>query len=114
MKRLSILSLGLLVALAGCSVFGGREYAALKAIAKEGIDGAIEDRKAYNDTKSKVAQEIPCDMSLGAAMRLENARKKAILIELCGGPSADSQMTVGDLAALMLTLQSKPPVPAQP
>lgn len=104
MKRvLSALALtALLLAAGGCSMF--TEYRAAAAIAKEGVYTAIEDRKAVNDVKADVLLAVPCDASLGAVMRLENARQRAILIELCGGPVADSQMTVDDLAAMMSLL----------
>ena len=98
MKPLRLSAAALCLLAGGCSMF--QEYTALKAVAKEGVDTAISDRKSFNDTKAKVVAEIPCDMSLGAAMRIENERKKAILIELCGGPPADSQITVGDLMRL--------------
>lgn len=94
---------GLVLALSGCSMF--TEYTALKAVAREGVDTAIQDRQSFNDTKAKVASEIPCDMSLGAAMRIENERKKAILIELCGGPSADSSMTVDDFVKMQDSIE---------
>lgn len=97
MTRILLLTTALL--LGGCSMF--TEYTALKAAAREGVNTAIEDRKSFNDTKAKVAVEIPCDMSLGAAMRLESERKKAIIIELCGGPPANSQITVDDVAKLL-------------
>ncbi len=76
------------------------QYQALKAAAEQGVDQAISDRQEFNDTKGKVVTALPCDMSLGAAMRLESERKKAIIIELCGGPPADSQITVDDLIRL--------------
>lgn len=85
--------------LSGCSMF--TEYQGLKAVAEQGVDTAIQDRQEFNDTKAKVVTAIPCDMTLGAAMRIENERKKAILIELCGGPPADSQITVDDARRLL-------------
>ncbi len=92
----------ILAALSGCSMFP--QYQALKAVAEQGVETAIEDRKSFNDTKAEVVTAIPCDMSLGAAMRIDNERKKAILIELCGGPEANSQVSVDDLAALAKAL----------
>lgn len=96
------------LALGGCSVLGGREYEAVKAIAKEGVYAAIDDRKAFNDVKADVLLQLPCAASLGSVMRMGDGRKRAILIELCGGPPADSQMTVDDLAAMMKVLQAQP------
>lgn len=101
MKRLMLAAL--LLSLGGCSMFS--EYRAAAALAKEGVYTAVEDRKAVNDVKADVLMALPCDASLGAVMRLENARQRAILIELCGGPPADSQMTVDDLAAMMSLIQ---------
>lgn len=101
MKR--VLSLVAVLALGGCSMF--TEYRAAAALAKEGVYTAIEDRKAVNDVKADVLLALPCGASLGAVMRLENARQRALLIELCGGPPADSQMTVEDLAAMMSLIQ---------
>ena len=95
----------LVLMLSGCSVFP--QYQALKATAEHGVETAIQDRKDFNDTKADVYTVLPCDMSLGAAMRIEDQRKKAILIELCGGPAADSQITVEDIA----TLLGRPPLP---
>ena len=102
MKRISALAV-LALALNGCSMF--TEYRAAAAIAKEGVYTAVEDRKAVNDVKADVLLALPCDASLGAVMRLGDSRKRAILIELCGGPPADSQMTVDDLASMMKVLQ---------
>jgi len=96
LRLLSAVALALLAG--GCSMF--TEYRAAATLAKEGVYTAIEDRKAVNDVKADVYTVIPCEMSLGAAMRIENERKKAILIELCGGPAADSQITVGDVLRL--------------
>lgn len=100
MKR--VLSALALLALGGCSMF--TEYRAAAALAKEGVYTAIEDRKAVNDVKADVLLAVPCGASLGAVMRLENARQRALLIELCGGPPADSQMTVDEVAGLMRLL----------
>lgn len=100
--RILILAAGLL-ALGGCSMF--TEYRAAASLAKEGVYTAIEDRKAVNDVKADVLLALPCEASVGAVMRLENERQRAILIELCGGPAADSQMTVDDLAAMMKVIQ---------
>jgi hypothetical protein len=99
--RAAIIAAGLALGgtLSGCSMF--TEYRAAATLAKEGVYTAIEDRQAVNDVKADVFTAIPCDMSLGAAMRIENDRKKAILIELCGGPPADSQVTVEDVARLL-------------
>lgn len=105
MKRLSVL---LLLLLAGCSVFGGREYALVKAAAKEGIAGAKSDRMEWNDVKLDVLTALPCDASLGAVMRLGDSRKRAILIELCGGPPADSQITIDDIAAVLNAVRWAP------
>lgn len=100
--RILILAAGLL-ALGGCSMF--TEYRAAASLAKEGVYTAIEDRKAVNDVKADVLLALPCEASVGAVMRLPNERQRAILIELCGGPEADSQMTVDDLAAMMKVIQ---------
>lgn len=94
----ALLLIPLLLFLGSCSEF--TEYRALKAVVKSGVATAIEDRKSFNDTKGEVVMALPCDMSLGAAMRIGNERKKAILIELCGGPPANSQITVEDLLKL--------------
>jgi hypothetical protein len=95
----NLLLVPLLAMVAGCSMFP--QYQALKATAEHGVETAIQDRKDFNDTKAGVYTALPCDMSLGAAMRLESERKKAIIIELCGGPPADSQITVDDVAKLI-------------
>lgn len=95
------------LALSGCSTFGGREYAGIKAIAKEGIAGAKADRMEFNDTKADVLLALPCDASVGSVMRLQDARKRAIFIELCGGPKADA-FTVDDVATIMKAFQSAP------
>lgn len=100
MKR--VLLIGLL-ALGGCSMMP--YYSEVKAIARQGVGEAIQDRKNYNDLKAEAILALPCDASVGAVMRLPNERQRAILIELCGGPAADSQMTVDDLAAMMKVIQ---------
>lgn len=100
MKR--VLLIGLL-ALGGCSMMP--YYSEVKGIAQQGVETAITDRQSWNDTKAKAILALPCDASVGAVMRLENERQRAILIELCGGPTADSQMTVDDLAAMMKVIQ---------
>jgi hypothetical protein len=66
---------------------------------------AIEDRQKWNDVKADALLALPCAASLGSVMRLGDTRKQAILIELCGGPPADSQMTVDDMAQIMRVLQ---------
>lgn len=95
MKYFGLLAVFLL---GGCSMF--QEYQGLKALAKQGVETAIEDRKEFNDEKGKIVAVLPCDMSLGAAMRIEDQRKKAILIELCGGPPADGQISIEDAIRL--------------
>lgn len=80
--------------LPGCSMF--TEYQALKAVAKEGVETGIQDVKDFSDTEAKVLTNLPCKASLGSVMRLEDERKKAILVELCGGPPADKPMIVVD------------------
>lgn len=95
----SILILAGLLALGGCSMMP--YYSEAKALARQGVDTAIEDRQSWNDTKTKAILALPCDASLGAVMRIEDQRKKAILIELCGGPAADSQITVDDVTRLL-------------
>ncbi len=97
-----IILAGILAALSGCSMFP--YYNEVKAVAKEGVYTAIDDRKAVNDVKADVLLALPCDASVGSVMRLEDARKRAILIELCGGPTADTQVSVDDLAALAKAL----------
>lgn len=101
MKVLFVVAAALLAS--GCSLFP--QYEALKAVAHQGVETAIQDRKNLNDLKQDVLLALPCDVSLGAVMRLPNERQRAILIELCGGPAADSQMTVDDLAAMMKVIQ---------
>lgn len=92
----------MLLALGGCSMMP--YYSEVKALAHQSVETAIQDRKNFNDLKSEVVLALPCDVSLGAAMRIEDTRKKAILIELCGGPLANSQVSVDDLAALAKAL----------
>lgn len=89
-------------ALSGCSMMP--YYNEAKGLAQQGVDSAITDRQSWNDTKAKAILALPCDASLGAVMRLEDDRKRAIVIELCGGPAADSQVSVDDLAALAKAL----------
>lgn len=101
MRPLIVLALAGL-ALGGCSL--APHYTQLKAIAEQGVETGIQDRKDYNDLKSEVLVALPCDAPLGAVMRISDARKKAIIIELCGGPAADSQVTVEDMAAMMRVL----------
>ena len=98
MRAAILLTLTLPLVGGGCSMMP--YYGEAKAIARQGVDTAIEDRQSWNDTKTKAILALPCDASLGAVMRLEDARKRAILIELCGGPPADSQVTVSDLMRL--------------
>jgi uncharacterized membrane-anchored protein len=86
----------------GCSMFP--QYEAIKAVAHQGVETAVQDRKNLNDLKTEVILQLPCDASLGSVMRLEDDRKRAIVIELCGGPEADSQVSVDDLAALARAL----------
>jgi hypothetical protein len=105
MKRvLSLLALAVL--LPGCGMM--TEYRGLRAVVQEGVATAIDDRKSFNDTKASVLFELPCDASIGAIMRLGDSRKRALLIELCGGPPADSQVTVDDLAAMLSVLRAQP------
>lgn len=92
--------LALLGALSGCSMVP--YYAEVKAIAHQSVDTAIEDRRKFNDLKAEAILALPCDVSLGAVMRIEDARKRDILIELCGGPAADSSITIDDLKKLNL------------
>lgn len=93
------LALMALVALSGCSMVP--YYNEVKAIAHQSVETAIQDRKNFNDLKTEAVLALPCDVSLGSAMRIEDQRKKAILIELCGGPPANSQITIDDMAKLM-------------
>lgn len=102
MKRV-LSTLALAAVLPGCSMF--TEYRAAAALAKEGVYTAIEDRQAVNDVKADVLTALPCDASLGAVMRIEDARKRALLIELCGGPKADSEITVDELARALSAIQ---------
>lgn len=104
MKR-TLLALSALAVLSGCSMLP--YYPEVKALARQGVGEAIQDRKNYNDLKAEAILALPCDASLGAVMRLENQRQRAILIELCGGPEADTQMSVDDLAKLMTTIQAQ-------
>lgn len=107
MRLLAVCGLLLIaVVLASCGM--STEYRALRAVVQEGVETAIDDRKSFNDTKAKVVTELPCDMSLGAAMRLESERKRAIIIELCGGPPANSQITVEDVARLLFPNSGQP------
>lgn len=99
MRLISVLALLALLALGGCSMMP--YYSEVKALAHQSVDTAIQDRKNYNDLKGEVILALPCDVSIGAAMRIPDARKRAILIELCGGPPANSQVTVDDLAKIM-------------
>lgn len=94
------------VLLASCSMMG--EYKALKAIAEEGVETAIQDRMDFNDTKAEVLVKLPCAASLGATFRIMDTRKRDIIIELCGGPPADSQITVDELATLMRAANGSP------
>ena len=95
-----------LLALGGCSL--APHYPQLKAIADQGIDTAIQDRKDFNDKKAEVILALPCDVSLGAVRRIGDERKRAILIELCGGPKADTQFSVDDVMRLMNALPGQP------
>ena len=98
MRTAIIAALALPLLGGGCSMMP--YYSEAKAIAKEGVTTAIEDRQNWNDVKAEALLALPCAASLGAVMRMEDARKRAILIELCGGPQADSQITVADLMKL--------------
>lgn len=91
---LAVAGVSIALTLSSCGMMG--EYRALRGAVQEGVETAIDDRKSFNDTKAKVVVELPCDMSLGAAMRLESERKKAIIIELCGGPAADKPVVFVD------------------
>jgi hypothetical protein len=97
-----IILAAVMATVSGCSMMP--YYSEAKALAREGVDSAIEDRQGWNDTKAKAILALPCDASLGAVMRLKDDRKRAIVIELCGGPEADSQVSVDDLAALARAL----------
>jgi uncharacterized membrane-anchored protein len=97
-----VIAAGILLAASGCSMFP--QYEAIKAVAHQGVETAVQDRKNLNDLKTEVILQLPCDASLGSVMRLEDDRKRAIVIELCGGPEADSQVSVEDLAALSRAL----------
>lgn len=101
LRLLSAVALAMLAG--GCSMMP--YYSEVKAVAHQGVEEAIQDRKNYNDLKAEAILALPCDASLGAVMRLEDARKRAILIELCGGPEADSQVTVEDMAKIMNLIQ---------
>ncbi len=100
-KLLTLLALS--VGLSGCSMMP--YYDEAKAIAKQGVYTAIEDRQKWNDVKADALLALPCAASIGAVMRMGDTRKQAILIELCGGPPADSQITVEDMAAMMKIMQ---------
>jgi uncharacterized protein YceK len=110
MRKFGVWGYGPLVALAvamsGCSMMP--YYSEAKGLAQQGVDTAIQDRQSWNDTKAKAILALPCDASLGSVMRLEDDRKRAIVIELCGGPEADSQVSVEDLAALSRALNGQP------
>lgn len=101
-----------LLALGGCSLLPyGPQVESLIDQARE--QGTI-DRKKSNDDKASLLLDLACDASIGAVFRITDDRKQALLIELCGGPAVGSPMTVDDLAALMLALQGKALVQAQP
>ncbi len=100
-KLLTLLALS--VSISGCSMLP--YYDEAKAIAKQGVYTAIEDRQKWNDVKADALLALPCAASLGSVMRMGDTRKQAILIELCGGPAADSQITVEDMAAMMKIMQ---------
>lgn len=104
--RRTLLVLSAITFLGGCGMVA--EYRGLRAVVQEGVETAIEDRRSFNDTKAKVAMVLPCDMSLGAAMRIEDARRRAIIIELCGGPPADSQITVDELVRTIDAIRAQP------
>lgn len=105
MKKLLLVSVAAM-SLQACSLLP--HYTQLKAVAEQGVDTAIEDRKDFNDKRAQVAVELPCDVPLGAIFRIADTRKRAILIELCGGPPANSQISVDELAGLLKVMQQTP------
>ncbi len=106
MQRFKLALIALPLLAGGCSMLP--YYSEVKAIAHQGVETAIQDRQNFNDLKTEALLAIPCAASLGSVFRLTDTRKQAILIEFCGGPEADSQMTVKDLGALLQTLGQTP------
>lgn len=78
-------ALGLLAAgsAGGCSLApaGGQAERVVTAA----VDAGIDDRRAYNDRKAETLLTLPCDISLGAYYRLENAVQQEALTMLCSG-----------------------------
>lgn len=86
------LFLGLsLAAVAAASAFGLSACSLVphadqvKAVVDTAIDTGIEDRKAFNDKKASTLLALPCDISIGAYYRMENAVQQEALTMLCSG-----------------------------
>jgi hypothetical protein len=91
MKRLS-LALAALVALPGCSLlpYGPQ----VEAIIDQGVEQSIIDRKKHNDDKRDLILEAGCDISLGAAGRMEDKVRQFYLLQHCGINAAVPEVRV--------------------
>jgi hypothetical protein len=70
-------------ALGGCSLLpgGGRLKSAADAI----VEAGIADRRSFNDEKAETLLALPCDISVAAFYRLQNAVQQEALAMLCSG-----------------------------
>lgn len=96
LRASALLPLALLALLAGglggCSLAPGGEK--VQAAIDSAVATGLEDRRAYNDRKAETLLVLPCDISIGAYYRIDNAVKQKALQELCSGreigqPGAD-------------------------
>lgn len=89
-----------LLMLSGCSLAPGGGQVERAAVTV--IDAAKADRMAYNDKKAEVLLILPCDITIGAYYRIDNAVKQKALQELCSGKvigAPQGDLGVGTTAA---------------
>lgn len=69
--------------LQACSLAPGGSQ--VEAAVASAVEEGISERKAYNDRKAATLLTLPCDISVGAYYRLENAVQQEALTMLCSG-----------------------------
>lgn len=87
------------VGVGGCSLAPGAEK--VEAAGNAILDTGISDRRAYNDKKAETLVVLPCDISIGAYYRLNNAVQQEAIAMLCSGRRPDEM--VPPLTAVLTT-----------
>jgi PBP1b-binding outer membrane lipoprotein LpoB len=104
LKRLSAV-FALLLVLGGCSMVP--YYSQVKAIADQGIDTAIEDRRDVNDKKTMVIKALAGEVTRGAMLRVLNPDEQCAIDTLIMGSVQPNCASMDRLATALESLNSK-------